>query len=99
MPGGAPQIAIKYCGGCNPVYDRAGIVARLRRDYPQARLSYVSQDENWPDSDVVLVISGCRNGACFEYDDLKGKQGQLVVFAEDDYQKIVDFMDKFAASC
>jgi len=53
------RIAIKYCGGCNPVIDRTRVVEKLER----------LVQENWPEwkfspyyagnFDVVVLINGC----------------------------------------
>ena len=90
------RITVKYCGGCNPTYDRTDIVAHLQQDYPKVQINYIIQDKNWPESDVVLVVSGCRKGNCFEYDNLKGKLGQILVSTADDYKNIVDFINNFS---
>jgi uncharacterized phage-like protein YoqJ len=88
-----PKIAVKFCGGCNPLYERGEIVARLRREYPQAAVTFVSQDENWPQSDLCLIIKGCR-GACLDYSQYMGRQGQIVIFSPADFQKIAVFMNE-----
>lgn len=49
-------VGVKYCGGCNPRYNRTGLVKRLEEafptgDFPPARpgISY----------DALLVVCGC----------------------------------------
>ncbi|WP_077611246.1 hypothetical protein [Clostridium sp. Marseille-P2415] len=49
-------IGIKYCGGCNPVYDR---VRRVRRFIEENSLyEYVGISANQP-CDYWLVVCGC----------------------------------------
>jgi len=50
-----PRLAIKFCGGCNPVMDR-GSLARLIRDALGEAVRWVSWEER---TDLVLIINGC----------------------------------------
>lgn len=48
---------VKYCGGCNPVYDRAGLVSQT------AALLGAQVVHSCPErADVCLLISGCARG-------------------------------------
>ncbi len=56
------RIALKYCGGCNPGFDRVQYFNRIRiaaGDF----IEWVTLDEQ--DFEAVLVISGCET-ACPE---------------------------------
>ncbi|MDR1396265.1 MAG: hypothetical protein LBJ14_00805 [Desulfarculales bacterium] len=92
-----PKIAVKFCGGCNPAYDRGEIVARLRREYPEAAVTFISQDESWPQSDLCLIITGCRE-SCLDYSPYLGRQGRIVISSPDDFQKIAVFMNERPAN-
>ena len=45
------KVGIKYCGGCNPRYDRAAFVERLLSDHPE-----------W---DAVLLLQSSEQEAAF----------------------------------
>ena len=47
------KVGIKYCGGCNPRYDRVAAVNQLKREFPQ--VEFVSASGN-PDCDIVFVV-------------------------------------------
>ena len=32
------RLGVKYCGGCNPRFDRKEIVKRLKEDYPHINI-------------------------------------------------------------
>lgn len=49
------RIALYYCGGCNPRYDRVRAVRELRERFP--RLVFTPPDEGTPDG--CLVVCGC----------------------------------------
>jgi hypothetical protein len=55
-----PRLAIKFCGGCNPVFERGELARKLREGLPAAQ--WVSWEE---ESDLVLIINGCST-ACAE---------------------------------
>lgn len=50
------KVALKYCGGCNPTYDRMGAVREIERSSGGA-ISFVDPDTS--DFDFVLVVCGC----------------------------------------
>ena len=53
----APRFAIKFCGGCNPVFERTAVAQILRRDL--RNVSWVLPEE---DADLLVVIDGCLGG-------------------------------------
>jgi len=59
---GRRRVALKYCGGCNPGYDRVGYFRRIREIVGEA-VEWVTLED--PGFDVVLLIQGCQT-ACPE---------------------------------
>ncbi|HHN48405.1 MAG TPA: hypothetical protein ENN08_05675 [Bacteroidales bacterium] len=54
------RILVKYCGGCNPFYDRVGLVEKIAAALRgKAQLVY-SESEGL---DMVLAVQGCET-AC-----------------------------------
>jgi len=53
----APRLAIKFCGGCNPVFERTAVAQILRREL--TNVSWVLPEEN---ADLLVVINGCLGG-------------------------------------
>ena len=62
----ALEIGVRYCGGCNPTFDRVAVVKRLQKLLPE--LSFVSAQPGTPYA-AVLVVSGCAT-ACTGTADL-----------------------------
>jgi 4-hydroxybutyrate CoA-transferase len=79
MPG---RVRIKYCGGCNPRYDRTGLAARLRADFPE--LDMPETGEGGGPYDFVAVICGCP-AACAEHEGLEGKAGKMLIVSAGEY--------------
>ncbi len=60
------RIALRYCGGCNPRFDRRSFVDSLEKQFPQLNLSPFCSGEDY---DATLVICGCPV-QCAEQGDL-----------------------------
>lgn len=63
------RIGVKYCGGCNPRYDRVQCVNDLIRDFPEFTFQY--------DTSVYcplwLIICGCASSCCAADDLFAGR--------------------------
>lgn len=55
-------VAIKFCGGCNPTYDRLQYWEKIKAETAD-KINWTGADQ--PDIKAVLVICGC-NTACPE---------------------------------
>ena len=73
------KVAIKYCGGCNPNYDRVALV-----DYIQislhGRVEFVPLDSEV--IDLVLAVEGCKT-CCADLSAFKGRPIHFVTQLED----------------
>ena len=74
------RVGLRYCGGCNPVYDREGYVAAIRRT-AGTRIDWgVSGAE---DVAAFLIVNGCPRECILE--GLGARQeGCRVVLVQDD---------------
>lgn len=83
------KIGIKYCGGCNPYYDRVALVKRIESRL-QGNVEFVSAAND--DVDLVLAVEGC-NTACADLSSFEGKDIRVITQSEDAdefIQKILD---------
>lgn len=76
------KIGIKYCGGCNPGYDRKKLVEKLMSEHLEVTFEIARENILY---DIVVVINGCRR-ACSEHESLKGVD-KLLINSENDYLK------------
>lgn len=80
------KIGIKYCGGCNPRYDRTDIVRRLRGDMPGAEIvSAVPGAE----LDYAVIVCGCTS-ACADADGIMGKHGRMLLTSGNAYEELLE---------
>lgn len=75
------NICIKYCGGCNPRYDRKKIIDYLKNDFPSINIILQSDNKT---CDFVVVISGCIR-SCVQHEHLQGKFGKIIIKDLKDY--------------
>lgn len=82
------RIAVKYCGGCNPAYERAEIVARLSRIIRQHHLQWELAPLRQEEYDVLLVINGCAVGCVAKKFAVPGKPVLIVSGESLQYRKV-----------
>ena len=66
--------AVKYCGGCNPRYDRVALVKRLSSFFPETEFVTAQAGVKYP---AVLVVCGCPT-RCANTSDLAVPAGRLI---------------------
>lgn len=76
------RVAFKYCGGCNPRWDRTEIAARTASDEPGISLVRAGEP-----ADIVAVVCGCE-AACAEHETLRGEHGKIILTQAADYEKL-----------
>ncbi|MGI6168378.1 MAG: hypothetical protein ACOYI4_01505 [Christensenellales bacterium] len=81
-------VAIKYCGGCNPYYDRSALVQRLKQE-----LSHEVEfaPPGTVDCDVGVIISGCVR-RCILQNVFRAKYGSVYVTKDEDFHQTVSFI-------
>jgi len=85
--GKKPLIGIKYCGGCNPRYDRVAAVAAAKEKLG-ARYEF-AWAEAGPLYDHVLVVCGCQV-KCAHHADLKFSKEKYFTECAADFDRIVE---------
>lgn len=79
-------LGIKYCGGCNPTYDRVACVTELKQYLSDRDISFASYHEN-EQYDSCLLVRGC-NRSCVS-DKKFSNCGQLyVAVCKEDFLEI-----------
>ncbi len=72
------QAAVKFCGGCNPRYDRGDAFHTIRAALvEQVSFSYAKEGERY---DLLLIIRGC-SGCPYLYEEIDA--AHRVVLAEE----------------
>lgn len=82
------RIGLKYCGGCNPNYERGDIVARAKAEYPGVCFAPYDPNEAYA---LVLVVCGCKE-ECFSFHCQNSKNGSIFIHTPEDYRFFSEFM-------
>lgn len=77
----APRIGLRYCGGCNPRFDRTAFVRKLKDDFPALLFTYAEADVLY---DAILVVCGCT-AICASRDGLRSRTKPCIIISEADY--------------
>lgn len=64
------RIGVKYCGGCNPRYDRVALVERIRRERQEDTFEGAIPGVCY---DQLLVVCGC-SAQCADLTGLGGRE-------------------------
>jgi hypothetical protein len=76
---GIRRLGLKYCGGCNPRYDRIALAESLKSRLG-AGVEWVSLEADPPD--LVLAIEGCET-ACADLSPFEGVETRIITCPRD----------------
>ncbi|MCJ7664893.1 MAG: hypothetical protein MUO24_11725 [Desulfobacterales bacterium] len=76
---GRLKIRIKYCGGCNPGYDRLALVKRIEERL-RGKVALVGAEGDG--ISLVLAVEGCGI-ACADLSDFAGLEVRVITCPED----------------
>lgn len=84
-------IGIKYCGGCNPRYDRKELLAEIveQLESSEIRFEYVRDGEIY---DYLIILGGCTN-CCASYEDIIVRGEVFKIREKSDGERIIAFFE------
>jgi hypothetical protein len=87
------KIGIKYCGGCNPEYDRVALVRHIEERL-QGKAEFV--EPGGEGIDLILAVEGCST-ACADLSVFKGMEIRIVTGIEDGERFIEELEEKLGS--
>ncbi len=72
------KCGVRFCGGCNPRYDRGEIYQRLKSRFSHIQISTAEEGIVY---DFLVVIGGCTN-CCASYDQFTSRYGVVRIWEE-----------------
>lgn len=78
------EVGLKYCGGCNPVYDRKEIADIIGRQ-PGINLKPYDENEIF---DTVLIICGCSVD-CINICEYKSRYGTVLINSPEQVYEVI----------
>ncbi|MDO4490773.1 MAG: hypothetical protein Q4B85_06890 [Lachnospiraceae bacterium] len=82
------KIGVKFCGGCNPSYDRGEAYNNYRKLFPEHTYETVSLQSSY---DRILVICGCDKACLREYREAEAKE-YLIFTKKNDFDQEYPFL-------
>ena len=73
------KVLVKYCGGCNPEYDRVAVKNQIEKCL-RDRVLFVSPESD--DKEMILVILGCKI-SCADLSPFQGLKIRKITSVED----------------
>ena len=81
------KCGVKFCGGCNPRYERGEDFRKYKKERSNVEFYYADENERY---DILLVIGGCTSCcASYEQYDVKGE-----VYKVWDISQVEDIQNK-----
>lgn len=84
-------IGVKYCGGCNPVYNRGRQVKRLQEQFPEHDFQFAAGDMK--DCEIGLVVCGCVR-ACASVDGLAPRKKLFLLPTERSFSEVKMYLEQ-----
>ena len=79
-------IGVKFCGGCNPRYDRGKAFEAIKQQLDgTAELAIAEEGTEY---DILLVIGGCTN-CCASYGQYRAKNDTILMWDENHIEDII----------
>ena len=78
------KIGIKYCGGCNPNYDRIKAVTNMKEKLKDHTFEIYKPGSSY---DAAFIVCGCPT-ACADIEDKIKRKSYLT--SEEDFDRIID---------
>jgi len=82
------KIGIKYCGGCNPAYERVEMIEKVQFRLGDQFLFHRHGDE---EVEALILVSGCPR-ACAGKELIQEKNSCYSVTGEGDYEALIKWL-------
>lgn len=86
-----PEIGLRYCGGCNPRYDRVAAVDALKAQCPAARFVPAG-----PAQCHVLLLCGCK-AQCVTREDLDPRVELCILSSPEELERAAGTLKRWTA--
>lgn len=80
------KIGIKFCGGCNPRYERGEFVKGIKEEFDEGYDFELAEEHKH--YDFLLVVGGCTN-CCANYENINASE-IFKVKRVNDYEKVIN---------
>lgn len=82
------RIGIKYCGGCNPTYERVQMIQKVQ-SLMEDRFFFLPHDQQ--DLDLLLLMNGCPR-ACADENSNRSEIPYCSILGENDFETLINWL-------
>jgi sulfite reductase beta subunit-like hemoprotein len=82
------KVGIKYCGGCNPSYERVEMIQQVQ-SLLKDRFTFSIHDQQ--DLDIMVLVSGCPR-ACANKNSNHPEVPSRSIVGESDFKSLIDWL-------
>ncbi|MGI6722719.1 MAG: hypothetical protein ACOX4I_09370 [Anaerovoracaceae bacterium] len=86
------KCGVKFCGGCNPHYQRGEALKTLKERLPDVEFKLAEEGEVY---DYLLVIGGCT-ACCASFEQYTTKNGVVKMWDADQIDRVQDKITEVA---
>lgn len=83
------RCGVRFCGGCNPRYDRNKAYHEIVKKRPEIDFDIAEEGKEY---DFLLVIGGCTN-CCASHCQFSTKNGVSKMWSDDHVDKVIAEID------
>jgi len=85
------KIGIKYCGGCNPFYERVEVVQRVQS---LLKDRFIFSVDDVQESDIMVLVNGCPR-ACADRNSGNSEASSHSILGENDFESLIKWLTAF----
>jgi hypothetical protein len=85
------KIGVKYCGGCNPSYERVEMIQQVQSSLKD-RFIFSIHDQQ--DLDMMVLVNGCPR-ACANKNSNHPEVPSRSIVGENDFNSLIDWLKAF----
>lgn len=83
------RVGVRYCGGCNPSYERVEMVQEVQ-SLLEDRFIFSTDDQQ--DSDIMVFVCGCPR-ACADKDSNLRQVPSRSAIGESEFKSLIDWLE------
>lgn len=84
------KVGVRFCGGCNPRYDRGAALRKMKEEQPDVDFLHAEEGVEY---DSILVIGGCTN-CCASHCQFSTKEGVIKMWDEKHIEDVLSRIDQ-----
>lgn len=84
------KVGVRFCGGCNPRYDRGAALRKLKEEQPDVDFLHAEEGVEY---DSILVIGGCTN-CCASHCQFSTREGVIKMWDEKHIEDVLSRIDQ-----